>query len=153
MGGNVKCVEPVQALRGNLFRMELASWVVKLQRDGVLVGNPLLPVFQDESYVKRISRSPDPSFAIDEPFQSLLYLFSAYIEAADGLLFAVCHADVGFLLVHFGNDNEGHAFRGDFNKAFPVGLARSDGLQLEVVGGYFCLLYRPRVQDVAYGNP
>ena len=103
--------------------------------------------------MQRISRAPYPSFAIDEPFQSFLNIFSAYIEPADRLFLAICHTNVSFLLLYFGHHNERNTLWSDFCKSFTIGLSGSDGLQLEVVNSYFCFLHRFGIQDVAYGNP
>ena len=103
--------------------------------------------------MQRISRSPYPSFAIDESFQSFLNIFSTYIEPADRLFFTVCHTNVSLLFLYFGHHNERNTFRGDFRKSFTIGLSGSDGLQLEVVNSHFCFLHRFGIQDVAYGYP
>ena len=103
--------------------------------------------------MQRISRSPYPSFAIDESLQSFLNVFSAYIEAADRLFFAICHTNVSFLFLYFGHHNERNTLRSDFRKSFTISLTGSDGLQLEVVNSYFRFLHRFGIQDIAYGNP
>ena len=103
--------------------------------------------------MQRISRSPYPSLAIDEPLQSFLNIFSAYIEPADRLFFTICHTNVSFLFLYFGHHNERNTFRSDFCKSFTIGFTGSYGLQLEVVNSHFCFLHRFGIQDVAYGNP
>ena len=103
--------------------------------------------------MQRISRSPYPSFAIDESLQSFLNVFSAYIEPADRLFFAICHTNVSFLLLYFGYHNERNTLRSDFRKSFTIRFTGSDDLQLEVVNSYFSFLHRFGIQDIAYGNP
>ena len=146
-------VEPVGALRGDEFGVELSLGVIDFQSDGVSVGNPLLPVFQHKGDVQRVARTPDASFAVDEAFQPLLYLLAAHVEPADRLLFAVHHADVCLLLVGFGDYYERNSLGSDFCKSFAVRLTRPDGLQLEVVDGHSCFACGSGIQQVADGNP
>ena len=103
--------------------------------------------------MQRISRSPYPSLAIDEPLQSFLNIFSAYIEPADRLFFTICHTNVSFLFLYFGHHNERNTFRSDFCKSFTIGFTGSYGLQLEVVNSHFRFLHWFGIQDVTYGNP
>ena len=103
--------------------------------------------------MQRISRSPYPSLAIDEPLQSFLNIFSAYIEPADRLFFTIYHTNVSFLFLYFGHHNERNTFRSDFCKSFTIGFTGSYGLQLEVVNSHFRFLHWFGIQDVAYGNP
>ena len=103
--------------------------------------------------MQRISRSPYPSLAINEPLQSFLNIFSAYIEPADRLFFTICHTNVSFLFLYFGHHNERNTFRSDFCKSFTIGFTGSYGLQLEVVNSHFRFLHWFGIQDVAYGNP
>src|SRR3712207_8965585 len=63
-----------------------------------------------------VTRSPYPSFTIDESFQAFLNIFSSYIEPTHGLLFAVECTNIGFLLIRFGYHNERYSLRSDFHK-------------------------------------
>src|SRR3712207_5153243 len=100
-----------------------------------------------------VTRSPYPSFTIDESFQAFLNIFSSYIEPTHGLLFAVECTNIGFLLIRFGYHNERYSLRSDFHKPFSICLSFAYALQLEVVYAYQCFRYRLRVQYIVYGNP
>ena len=60
--------------------------------------------------MQRISRSPYPSLAIDEPLQSFLNIFSAYIEPADRLFFTICYTNISFLFLYLATTMKGTPF-------------------------------------------
>ena len=94
----------------------------------MLVGDSLFAVLQYKGNVQCVSRSPYSSFAIYESFQSLLNIFSSYIESADGLFFTVYDTHIRLLLFRFCHDNERYALRSDFNEPVSIGLSLSYGL-------------------------
>ena len=151
--GDLEGVEAVQSSHGDESAVELPTRIVHLQCDGMRVGDALLPVFQDEGDVQRVSRTPYATFAVDEAFQSFLYLLPAGVEAAGGEVFSGHHAQVALLLAVGGADEEGHAVGGDFGKALRIGLSCADGLELEVVDGDVCSFHGAGGEDVADGYP
>ena len=119
------------------------------------IGNAFFTVFQNKGYVQGIARTPHASFAVDKAFQPFLDFLAAYIEAADGLFFAVDHTDIGFFFTGRGyNQKRGTAaLARNFGKPFAVGGTGTYGLKLEIINGNLCTLYGSGVQYAADGNP
>ena len=96
---------------------------------------------------------PHTPFGVYETFQSFLSLGAAYIETADGKLFAVYDAHVCFLSILFGYCKEWRALGNNFYESVPVCCSAAYGLQLEVVDIHLGIGHWRCVKHVVDCNP
>ena len=136
--GDMEDVHAIHTTDGDLFRVELATRIEDLYRNGMILRDTFFAIFHHEGHMEGVTRPPYAALAVDEAFQSAFSLFAANVEAAKHVFLPIHESEVAFLLVRSGgHEGEGLIFRLDFGKAIVVGLCAADGLQLEVVSRHF----------------
>ncbi len=146
-------VESVLGVSVDLLCVELSLRRVQLHHCRMVVGDPVLFVFQDHRDVQSVSRPPDSSLPVDEGFKPLFQNLAPDIKPAEGFLSALGYFQVACRSAPLGHHHKRLSGKLQLCHSVSACLGIADFLELVAVDVKLGVEHRRCVDDVAYADP